>query len=158
MAEEFDTPDLRSAHVIVLGNEKGGTGKSTLSIHITIALLKAGYRVASIDLDVRRPTLTRFLENRRSWAQTAPWPVELLLYYALDRGASDNVRDNDRGGGAFLRIRRDRYAGQRLLPYAARAFPCRYFGLAGERELHRCRCFLARASRPHKTRPCRALR
>jgi cellulose biosynthesis protein BcsQ len=63
MAEEFDTPDLRSAHVIVLGNEKGGTGKSTLSIHITIALLKAGYRVTSIDLDVRRRTLTRFLEK-----------------------------------------------------------------------------------------------
>lgn len=95
MAEEFDTPDLRSAHVIVLGNEKGGTGKSTLSIHITIALLKAGYRVTSIDLDVSRRTLTRFLENRRSWAQTAPWPVELPLYYALDRGASDNVRDNE---------------------------------------------------------------
>jgi len=80
MAEHFETPDLRSAHVIVLGNEKGGTGKSTLSIHITIALLKAGYRVASIDLDVRQRTLTRFLENRRSWAQTAPWPVELPLH------------------------------------------------------------------------------
>jgi Mrp family chromosome partitioning ATPase len=66
MAEHFETPDLRSAHVIVLGDEKGGTGKSTLSIHITIALLKAGCRVASIDLDVRQRTLTRFLENRRS--------------------------------------------------------------------------------------------
>ncbi|MBV8851046.1 MAG: AAA family ATPase [Methylobacteriaceae bacterium] len=95
MAEDFDTPDLRSAHVIVLGNEKGGTGKSTLSIHITVALLKAGYRVASIDLDVRQRTLTRFLENRRSWAQTAPWPVELPLHYALDRGASENVNDNE---------------------------------------------------------------
>jgi chromosome partitioning protein len=95
MADHFETPDLRSAHVIVLGNEKGGTGKSTLSIHIAIALLKAGYRVASIDLDVRQRTLTRFLENRRSWAQTAPWPVELPLHYALDRGASDNVRDNE---------------------------------------------------------------
>jgi hypothetical protein len=95
MAEHFETPDLRSAHVIVLGNEKGGTGKSTLSIHITIALLKTGYRVASIDLDVRQRTLTRFLENRRSWAQTAPSPVELPLHHALDRGASDNVRDNE---------------------------------------------------------------
>lgn len=95
MADYSDTPDLRSAHVIVLGNEKGGTGKSTLSIHLTIALLKAGYRVASIDLDVRQRTLTRFLENRRSWAQTAPWPVEMPLHYALDRGASENVRDNE---------------------------------------------------------------
>ena len=55
---------------------------------------------------------------------------------------------SDRGGGAFLRIRRDRYAGQRLLADAARAFPCRYFGLAGERELHRCRLF----SRVHHDR------
>src|SRR5947209_20297142 len=96
MAEYFDTPDLRSAHVIGLGNEKGGTGKSTLSIHITIALLKAGYRVASIDLDVRQRTLTRFLENRQSWAQTAPWPGELPLHYALDRGRPDTVHDNER--------------------------------------------------------------
>src|ERR1700759_2267414 len=95
MTEYFETPDLRSAHVIVLGNEKGGTGKSTLSIHLTIALLKAGYRVASIDLDVRQRTLTRFLANRRSRAQTAPWPVEMPLHYALDRGASENVRDNE---------------------------------------------------------------
>ena len=43
MASSTDPPDLRSAHVIVVGNEKGGTGKSTLSIHIVTALLKAGY-------------------------------------------------------------------------------------------------------------------
>jgi chromosome partitioning protein len=42
MTEDFDTPDLRSAHVIVLGNEKGGTGKSTLSIHITKSRLPRG--------------------------------------------------------------------------------------------------------------------
>jgi chromosome partitioning protein len=40
-----------SAHVIVLGNEKGGSGKSTLALHIAVALLKAGQRVATIDLD-----------------------------------------------------------------------------------------------------------
>ncbi|WP_020176741.1 division plane positioning ATPase MipZ [Methyloferula stellata] len=92
---DFETPDLRSAHVIVIGNEKGGTGKSTLSIHITIALLKAGFRVATIDLDTRQRTLTRFFENRQSWAQTAPWEVELPFHHALDRGASANVHDNE---------------------------------------------------------------
>ena len=94
-AGSFGPPDLRSAHVIVVGNEKGGTGKSTLSIHLTIALLKAGFRVATIDLDTRQRTLTRFLENRQSWAATAPWSVELPLHHALDRGSSDNVRDNE---------------------------------------------------------------
>lgn len=92
---DLDPPDLRSAHVIVVGNEKGGTGKSTVSIHLTVALLKAGFRVATIDLDTRQQTLTRFLENRRSWAQNAPWDVELPLHFAPDRGNSDNVRDNE---------------------------------------------------------------
>ena len=92
---EIDPPDLRSAHVIVVANEKGGTGKSTLSIHISVALLKAGFRVATIDLDTRQQTLTRFFENRASWAVNAPWNVELPRHHALDRGNSDNVRDNE---------------------------------------------------------------
>ena len=41
----------RSAHVVVLGNEKGGSGKSTTAMHVAVALLKAGQRVATIDLD-----------------------------------------------------------------------------------------------------------
>ncbi len=94
-ADDLEPPDLRSAHVIVVGNEKGGTGKSTLSIHLSVALLKAGFRVATIDLDTRQQTLTRFLENRASWALSAPWDVELPFHFALARGTSDNVRDNE---------------------------------------------------------------
>lgn len=90
-----DEPELRSAHVIVVGNEKGGTGKSTVSIHLTVALLKAGYRVASIDLDTRQKTLTRFLENRHSFAASAHWPVEMPFHHALERGGSANVQDNE---------------------------------------------------------------
>ncbi len=50
--------------VIVLGNEKGGTGKSTVSMHTITYLLKHGYTVASIDIDARQGTLTRYLNNR----------------------------------------------------------------------------------------------
>ncbi len=92
---ELERPDLRTAHVIVVANEKGGTGKSTLSIHVSIALLKAGFRVATIDLDTRQRTLTRFLENRRSWAANAPWEVELPFHRALERGSSSNLHDNE---------------------------------------------------------------
>ncbi len=99
---ELERPDLRTAHVIVVANEKGGTGKSTLSIHISVALLKAGFRVATIDLDTRQRTLTRFLENRRSWAANAPWEVELPFHRALERGTSNNLRDNETAEfGAF---------------------------------------------------------
>lgn len=93
--DDIEAPDLRSAHVIVVGNEKGGTGKSTLSIHLSVALMKAGFRVATIDLDTRQQTLTRFFENRGSWAKSAPWDVELPYHFAPERGNSDNVRDNE---------------------------------------------------------------
>jgi chromosome partitioning protein len=90
-----DEPDLRGAHVIVVGNEKGGAGKSTLSIHLSVALMKAGRRVATIDLDTRQRTLTRFFDNRRSWAASANWPIELPYHAALDRGDSSDVRQNE---------------------------------------------------------------
>jgi chromosome partitioning protein len=90
-----DSSDLRSAHVIVVGNEKGGAGKSTLAIHLSVALLKAGRRVATIDLDTRQRTLTRFFENRRSWSASASWPIELPFHCALERGESGDVRQNE---------------------------------------------------------------
>jgi chromosome partitioning protein len=92
---EDEAPDLRSAHVIVVGNEKGGAGKSTISIHLAVALLKAGYKVACIDLDTRQQTLTRFFENRRSWAANASWPIELPRHCAMARGDSTDVRANE---------------------------------------------------------------
>jgi chromosome partitioning protein len=58
-----------SAHVVVLGNEKGGSGKSTIALHIAVALLKAGQRVATIDVDCRQRSFTRYIENRRAWAR-----------------------------------------------------------------------------------------
>jgi chromosome partitioning protein len=51
--------------IIVLGNEKGGTGKSTVAMHLIVALLRQGRTVGSIDLDARQATLTRYVENRR---------------------------------------------------------------------------------------------
>ncbi len=90
-----EAPELRTAHVIVVANEKGGSGKSTLSIHLSVALMKAGYRVATIDLDTRQRSLTRFFENRASWARVAPWKVELPKHFAPERGQSANVQENE---------------------------------------------------------------
>ena len=95
MVTESERPDLRSAHVIVVANEKGGTGKSTVSINTVIALLKAGYRVASIDLDTRQRTLTRFLENRHAWAVQAGHDIELPFHHAPARGETASIADNE---------------------------------------------------------------
>ncbi len=59
---------LRPVRVIVVANEKGGSGKSTVAMHIAVALLKRGLRVATIDLDTRQKTFTHYIENRRAWA------------------------------------------------------------------------------------------
>jgi chromosome partitioning protein len=95
MSYDAETPDLRPAHVIVVANEKGGVGKSTLSIHLSVALLKAGYRVATIDLDTRQRSLTRFFENRASFARNAPWEVELPRHFALDHVRGASAQDNE---------------------------------------------------------------
>jgi len=57
-------------HVIVLGNEKGGSGKSTAAMHIAVALLKSGHKVAAIDLDMRQRSFSRYLENRRKFSES----------------------------------------------------------------------------------------
>ena len=60
------------ARVVVVGNEKGGSGKSTIAMHLAVALLKSGKRVATLDLDARQGTLSRFVDNRRRAAERAP--------------------------------------------------------------------------------------
>jgi chromosome partitioning protein len=57
-------------YIIVFGNEKGGSGKSTAALHTAIGLMAQGHAVGVIDLDVRQRTLTRYLENRQRQAAT----------------------------------------------------------------------------------------
>jgi Mrp family chromosome partitioning ATPase len=85
----------RSAHVIVLGNEKGGSGKSTTCMHIVVGLLKAGQRVATIDLDSRQKSLTHYVDNRRAWAERAQLPLEMPTHYHVARGEGAKVDDNE---------------------------------------------------------------
>lgn len=60
---------MTSAHVIVFGNEKGGTGKTTAAMHVAVALARAGARVAVIDLDTRQKSFSRQLDNRAEWSR-----------------------------------------------------------------------------------------
>jgi len=85
----------RSAHVIVLGNEKGGSGKSTTCMHIVVGLLKAGQRVATIDLDSRQKSLTHYVENRRVWAERAGLALEIPTHYHVARSEGAKVEDNE---------------------------------------------------------------
>lgn len=79
--------------VVVLGNEKGGAGKSTLAALISVAMLYRGQRVSMIDLDLRQQSLSRLLANRRHWLPAAgidaPSPREYKLVADPARIADD---------------------------------------------------------------------
>ncbi|MGA8259698.1 MAG: division plane positioning ATPase MipZ [Arenicellales bacterium] len=62
------TPKQYKRRVVVFGNEKGGTGKSTTAMHVIAVLLEKACRVAVIDLDPRQKTLTRYIENRAAYS------------------------------------------------------------------------------------------
>src|SRR6266536_2507120 len=70
-------------HIVVMGNHRGGSGKSTFDMHIIIALLKAGKRVAFFDLDLDQQTLTRYVENRREWASQNKLALEMPDHYPV---------------------------------------------------------------------------
>jgi len=63
------SPGEGRPYVIVLGNEKGGTGKSTIAMHLIVALAKLDFRLGSIDLDARQGSLSRYIANRREYSE-----------------------------------------------------------------------------------------
>ena len=89
---------MGQASVIVVGNEKGGAGKSTLAIHIITALLHAGAKeggakeggakIAVLDLDLRQQTMGHFFANRAAWLAaneaSAPMPIQHPISAAGD--------------------------------------------------------------------------
>jgi chromosome partitioning protein len=75
-------------YVIVVGSEKGGTGKSTTAIHLAVALMKLGFRVGTIDLDARQGTLSAFFRNRAIQAEQSGLTLELSKHRAILRSTA----------------------------------------------------------------------
>jgi chromosome partitioning protein len=80
----------RRPYVVVLGNEKGGSGKSTTAMHLIVALLRLGYRVGSLDLDVRRGTLSRFFACRAQSVRSGGAILPMPDHRAVDRSAASS--------------------------------------------------------------------
>lgn len=87
------------AHIIVVGNEKGGAGKSTVSMHLATALARLGHRVETLDLDLRQRSLGRYLDNRTAFLQksdlTLPSPGHTQLADADKDGLTVNEAANE---------------------------------------------------------------
>ncbi len=81
--------------VIVLGNEKGGTGKSTVSMHLITSLLRDGYKVGSIDVDARQGTLSRYVENRILRAKAYPdEDLPIPNHVPVFRSSNNNIDES----------------------------------------------------------------
>jgi chromosome partitioning protein len=95
MLVEANTRKSASAHVVVIGNEKGGSGKSTTAMHVAVALMKVGQRVATIDLDSRQRTFTHYIDNRRGWARHARIGLEMPVHFCVAQGATLRLDENE---------------------------------------------------------------
>ena len=88
------------AHIIVFGNEKGGSGKSTTCMHVATALARMGHRVGAIDLDIRQRSFGRYLENREAYRKksrqslTSPILMELPEIDETTLSPGENVNDH----------------------------------------------------------------
>ncbi len=86
-------------YVVVLGNEKGGTGKSTTAMHMIVALLQLGYRVGSLDLDGRQGTLSVYLDYRARYAEASGLPLAMPEHRRIEvsQAESRDLRAADEG-------------------------------------------------------------
>jgi len=88
------------AHIIVFGNEKGGSGKSTTCMHVATALSRMGHKVGALDLDLRQRSFGRYLENRTAYKETtrqrleSPRMIELPEIDETSLAPGENVYDH----------------------------------------------------------------
>lgn len=108
LAHVYDAePARRLPHVIVVGNQKGGAGKSTVAMHVIVALMRMGRRVGAIDLDVRQRSLTRYVENRARWIASRgvemPSPQIFELHESSQRSMDAAEAEDEAAFRAALR-------------------------------------------------------
>jgi chromosome partitioning protein len=94
------TPE--APHIIVFGNEKGGSGKSTSAMHVAVGLLRMGYKVGTIDLDARQGTFSRYVRNRMKYAQTVKTAMPMPAHHAIDKSTAENETQKQAEEKKFL--------------------------------------------------------
>ena len=90
-----EATSARPVRVIVVANEKGGSGKSTVAMHIAVALMKRGERVATIDLDSRQRSFTHYVENRRAWAERVARELESPEHFCVDEKINQSTAQDE---------------------------------------------------------------
>jgi chromosome partitioning protein len=92
--ELFKNPLVNKAHIIVVGNEKGGSGKSTVAMHVAVGLLRLGYKVGTIDLDSHQATFTNYMKNRWRYLAETKGDIPNPEHVHIDRADGQTVSEN----------------------------------------------------------------
>ena len=82
----------KKAHIITVSNEKGGTGKSTVSMHLAVILMQEGFKVAVVDMDGRQGTLSHYVNNRKQFA--AKNNINLIIPQLVTVSPRENTAEN----------------------------------------------------------------
>ncbi|MES2666745.1 MAG: division plane positioning ATPase MipZ [Pseudomonadota bacterium] len=90
------------AHIIVVGNEKGGSGKSTTCMHVATALARMGHRVGALDLDLRQRTFGRYIENRKTYLARMELALATPDYRELPEGDAASLQPGENAFDARL--------------------------------------------------------
>ena len=93
---------MPAARIVVIGNEKGGSGKSTVAMHLAIALMKSDQRVSTIDLDSRQKTFTHYIENRHDWALHTSRELEIPNHVYFIENMNNPTPEDDIADGKAL--------------------------------------------------------
>ena len=83
----------KNAKIIVIGNEKGGTGKTTLTMNLIVSILEKGFSVSSIDIDGRQGTLTKYIKNRIDFAKDNNLNLEIPNHISIIPAKADEVTE-----------------------------------------------------------------
>ncbi|HKL44651.1 MAG TPA: division plane positioning ATPase MipZ [Roseovarius sp.] len=83
------------AHIIVVGNEKGGAGKSTVSMHVATALARMGHKVSALDLDLRQKTFGSYAANRKRFLEKSGMELPSPYYHDLPEVDQDSLKPGE---------------------------------------------------------------
>lgn len=99
------------AHILAVGNEKGGTGKSTTAMHLIVSIQRQGQSVAVVDLDARQRSVTRYLENRAAFVarRGLDWglPGHAVIPPSTRADAEGRLEDEERFDAVLEELVRD---------------------------------------------------
>ena len=80
-----------SPYIVIVGNEKGGVGKTTIAMHLIATLLYDGFSVSTMDIDSRQRSLSHYLENRSKSISVKNINMPMPSHLVVNKSKLDSV-------------------------------------------------------------------